>query len=47
MSEPGAFPFAVLAMSITSTMSTLLYAIPAFQRLAFSLAGIPLEPKCL
>jgi putative effector of murein hydrolase len=39
-SEPGAFPFAVLTMAITSTISTMLYSIPAFQRWIFGMAGL-------
>jgi len=39
-SEPGAFPFAVLTMAITSTISTMLYSIPPFQRWIFGLAGL-------
>jgi len=38
--DPAAFPFAVLSMTLTSTMSTFLYAMPWFQRLVFWVAGV-------
>jgi len=38
--DPAAFPFGTLTMSITSTIATFLFSIPAFQRLVFWVAGI-------
>jgi putative effector of murein hydrolase len=43
-SEPAAFPFAVLTMSITSTIGTVLYSIPVFRRFVFWVAGVTPPP---
>jgi len=39
--DPAAFPFAVLSMTLTSTISTFLFTMPWFQRLVFWVAGVP------
>jgi len=38
--DPAAFPFGTLTMSITSTIATFLFSIPAFQQLVFWVAGV-------
>jgi putative effector of murein hydrolase len=43
--DPAAFPFGTLTMSLTSTIATALWSFPAFQKLVFWTAGMPrVEP---
>lgn len=38
--DPSAFPFGTLTMSLASTIATVLFSMPSFQRLVFWVAGL-------